>query len=71
MDSQGVAAQGLRVEIIHGGDAASHQRRVQEWIDANSGATVFDLRHSAMPEPNARTGVGFSTMIIYRLPAAG
>ncbi len=68
MSADAMPAQGLFVEIIHGGDAAMHQRRVQEFLTLNPTMTIAKIIHSAVPEVGARTGVSFSTMVLYRMP---
>lgn len=65
MNGEAIPAQDLRLEIIHGGDAAGHQRRVQEWLAASE-VKVVQIFHSCFSEPNSRTGVGFSTCVIFR-----
>ncbi len=65
MTGQPIPAKGLRVEIIHGGDAAGHQRRVHEWLQKMEHVMIIDVQHTAMHEPKSVTGVGFSTMIVY------
>jgi len=60
-----VLARKLQLEIIHGGDAASHQRRVQEWLEAMSTVTVIDVQHTCIADEKSRTGSTFSTMILY------
>lgn len=59
----------LRVELIHGGDAAGHQRRLTELLAQLGDALVVDVQFSVIEEPNTRAGIGYSTMILYR-PAA-
>ncbi|NUQ00115.1 MAG: hypothetical protein HUU35_09710 [Armatimonadetes bacterium] len=66
MNGQPVPAQELKVEIIHGGDAAAHQRRVQEWLSQSPDAQVVQIFHNALSEPNSRTGVSYSTMIVFK-----
>lgn len=65
-----IPARGLQVEIIHGGDAAGHQRRIQEWLEAMAHATIVELIHTPYADGNSRTGVGFSTLIVYTEPEA-
>ncbi len=60
-----VLARKLRLEIIHGGDAAGHQRRIQEWLDAMSSVTVVEVQHSCIADEKSRTGSTFSTLILY------
>ncbi|MCC7493245.1 MAG: hypothetical protein IT204_12890 [Fimbriimonadaceae bacterium] len=71
MLSQGLPAKGLRVEIIHGGDSAQHQRRVLEWLALNGDVEVVDWKFCAQHDNNSRVGTSFSTAIVYREPAAG
>lgn len=63
--NQPIAAGNLRVEIIHGGDAAGHTRRVQEWLEQMSAVTVVEVQHSCLPDEKSRTGAIFSTMILF------
>ena len=66
MNGLPMPAVALRIAVIHGGDAAGHQRRVQEWLDQNQTATVIQIQFVAFPEDVAtRKGAGFSTMMIY------
>lgn len=60
-----VLARKLRLEIIHGGDAAGHQRRVQEWLEAMSTVTVIDVQHTCITDEKSRTGSTFSTLILF------
>lgn len=68
MTGQPIPAKDIRVEIIHGGDAAGHQRRVHEWLERAAEVNIVDIQHTVMHEPKSVTGVGFSTMIIYTEP---
>ena len=54
----------VRVDIVHGGDAAQHQRRVQELVDQLADAVILDIVFTTSAEPNSRIGIGYSTMVI-------
>lgn len=56
----------VKIEIVHGGDAAAHQRRVMEMLEQLGDVVVLDIQIQVTAEPNSRIGIGYSTLVVYR-----
>ena len=54
----------VKVDIVHGGDAAQHQRRVQDLLEQLGNVLILDIIFTTSAEPNSRIGIGYSTMVI-------
>ncbi|MBI2298768.1 MAG: hypothetical protein HYU66_07440 [Armatimonadetes bacterium] len=59
-------ASDVKIELVHGGDAAAHQRRVLELLEQLGDVVVLDIQLSVTAEPNSRIGIGYSTLVVYR-----
>ncbi len=66
MNGQPIPASELRVEIIHGGDAAAHHRRLSDWLAANAGVQIYDVRTTPLADERSKSGVTFTSVVLHR-----